>query len=115
MRLRFPIPVAILAGAVGLGAISIAGAQAPTLQPAANNEVALTVNLNGANEVPGPGDTDGTGTASVVVNTATGVVCVNFTSTNIDAMTGMHIHTGAAGVSGAVVVDFAVTGGTSAA
>ena len=36
MRLRFPIPVAVLAGAVGLGAISMAGAQAPTLQPAAN-------------------------------------------------------------------------------
>ena len=115
MRLRFPIPVAILAGAVGLGAISIAGAQAPTLQPAANNEVALTVNLNGANEVPGPGDTDGTGTASVVVNTATGVVCVNFTSTNIDAMTAMHIHPGAVGVTNPPVVDFAVTSGTSAA
>jgi hypothetical protein len=49
MRLRFPIPIAVLAGVVGLGAVSIAGAQAPTLQPAANNETALTVALNGAN------------------------------------------------------------------
>ena len=88
MRLRFPLPVAVLAGAVGIGVISVAGAQEPRLQPAANNEVALTATLNGANEVPGgTGDPDGTGQAKITVNTATGQVCVNFTSADIGSMT----------------------------
>ena len=115
MRLRFPIPVAVLAGAVGLGAISIAGAQAPTLQPAAITETTFSVTLNGANEVPaGTGDPDGTGQALITINTTTGTVCVNFTSTNIDSLTAMHIHPGAAGVENPPLVDFAVTSGTSA-
>jgi len=116
MRFRFPFPIAALAGVVGLGAISIASAQGPTLQPAANNEVALTATLNGANEVPGgTGDLDGTGQAKITVNTATGQVCVNFTSADIDSMTAMHIHPGAAGAENPPVVDFAVTSGTTAA
>ncbi len=115
MRLRFPFPVLALAGVVGLGAISIAGAQEPRLQPAANPEASYTVVLNGANEVPGPGDVDGTGQATVTVNGTTGLVCVNITTTNIAPITGMHIHTGAVGVDGPVLVNFAVTSGTAAA
>ena len=113
MRLRFPLPAAILAGVVGLGAISIAGAQGPTLQPAANNETTFSVGLNGANEVPGPGDADGAGQASITINAVTGSVCVNFTSSNIESITAMHIHPGAAGVANPPLVDFAVTSGTA--
>jgi len=113
MRLRFPIPVAVLAGVVGLGAISIAGAQAPTLQPAANPQVAYTVTLNGANEVaPNVGDPDGTGTATVTVNSVSGQVCVNITTALTEPMTLMHIHTGASTVNGPVFVDFAPPSGT---
>jgi hypothetical protein len=113
MRLRFPIPVAVLAGAVGIGAISIAGAQAPTLQPAANPQVAYTVTLTGANEVaPNVGDPDGTGTANVTVNSTTGQVCVNITTTNTEPMTLMHIHTGDSVTNGPVFVDFAPPSGT---
>ena len=84
MRLRFPIPVAVLAGAVGIGAISMAGAQGPTLQPAAN-PVAYSLVLNGANEVtPNVGDPDGAGQASITVDGTTGQVCVNITTTDID-------------------------------
>jgi len=116
MRLRFPLPIAALAGVVGLGAISIAGAQEPRLQPSANNETSFTASLNGANEVPGgSGDTDGTGQASITVNAVTGQICVNFASTNIDALTALHIHPGVAGTENPPVVDFAVTSGTSAA
>jgi hypothetical protein len=115
MRLRFPFPIVAIAGVVGLGAISIAGAQGPTLQPAANPQASFTVALNGTNEFPGPGDPDGTGTATVTVNGTTGQVCVNIATTNIDAMTAMHIHPGAAGVANPPVVDFVVTSGTSAA
>ncbi|HUP72920.1 MAG TPA: CHRD domain-containing protein [Acidimicrobiales bacterium] len=113
MRLRFPIPIAVLAGAVGIGAISIAGAQAPTLQPAATDETTFSVALNGANEVPGPGDTDGAGQASVTINPDTGRVCVDLATTNIEPIDAMHIHPGAAGVANPPLVDFAVTSGTS--
>lgn len=115
MRLRFPLPAAILAGVVGLGAISIASAQGPTLQPAANNETTFSVALNGANEIPGPGDADGAGQASITINAATGSVCVNFTSSNIEPITAMHIHPGAVGVANPPLVDFAVTSGTTVA
>ena len=117
MRLRFPFPIAVLAGVVGLGAIAVAGAQAPpTLQPAANPEVAYTVSLTGgATEIPGPGDPDGTGTASVTVNGVTGLVCVNISTTNITGIVNMHIHTGAVGVGGAVLVNFNETSGVNTA
>jgi CHRD domain len=117
MRLRFPIPVAVIASVVGLGAIAVAGAQeSPQLQAAANPQVSYTVALNGANEVaPNVGDPDGTGTATVTVNGTTGQVCVNITTALVEPMTLMHIHTGAAGVNGPVFVDFAVPSGTSTA
>lgn len=117
MRLRFPISVAVLASAVGLGVISIAGAQdSPRLAPAANPEVAYTVSLTGgATEIPGPGDPDGAGQATITINGTTGLVCVNITTTNITGIILMHIHTGAAGVAGPVLVDFNETAGTNTA
>lgn len=58
--------------------------------------------LTGAAEVPGPGDPDGTGFAVVTVSgtTLTYAVWVQ----GIGAPTGAHIHTGAAGVAGDVLV-----------
>ena len=41
------------------------------------------------------GDPDGTGLATVTVDGTTGQVCVNITTSLIDPMTLMHIHTGA--------------------
>jgi len=113
MRLRFPLPIVALAGVVGLGAISIAGAQEPRLSPAANDETTFSIRLNGTNEVPGPGDADGTGQASVTINPVTGSVCVNLTSANIEPIAGMHIHPGAVGVANPPLLDFAVTSGTA--
>jgi hypothetical protein len=116
MRLRKPLPVALLAGVFGLGVISVAAAQdSPKLTPSANPEVSYTVVLDGAQEVPGPGDNDGTGEASITINPDTGQVCVNVTTTDIDAMTAMHIHTGALGIQGGIFIDFAPVSGTSIA
>ena len=64
----------------------------------------LQTTLSGAAEVPGPGDADGAGTASVTVNSGQNRVCFELAVTNIDAATAAHIHIGAAGVAGAVVV-----------
>jgi hypothetical protein len=67
-------------------------------------QATLTTQLQGgAAEVP-PGDPDGSGTASVMINTDTGQVCWEITVQNIAAATASHIHEGAAGVAGDVVV-----------
>jgi hypothetical protein len=121
MRLRKPLPLAVLAGIFGLGAISVAAAQdAPKLAPAANPELRYTVTLNGENEVdgsgtPNQGDLTGDAVASITINPNTGQVCVNITTTDIDPMTAMHIHTGAAGTNGSIFIDFTPVTGTAVA
>jgi len=57
----------------------------------------LAVTMNGIQEVPGPGDPDGSGTVEVRVVPATGQVCWNLYARGIDPATGAHIHRGAAG------------------
>lgn len=106
--------VALLATIAAAGAATAVGAQTdgPTL---AQPETAFRFELAGAAEVPGPGDPDATGTARMTINTATGQVCVNLTTTGLEPMTGLHIHEAAAGAAGPVRVDFAVTSGTGAA
>jgi hypothetical protein len=64
----------------------------------------LTATLTGASEVPGPGDPDGGGTAAVTLNQGQNEVCFELTVTNIAPATLAHIHSGAAGVAGPVVV-----------
>jgi hypothetical protein len=64
----------------------------------------LDTSLTGAAEVPGPGDTDGAGTASVTVNPGQNQICYSLSVSNIEAATLAHIHQGAAGVAGPVVV-----------
>jgi hypothetical protein len=65
----------------------------------------LTATLTGAAEVPGPGDPNGTGTATLKLNQGRGKVCFVLTASNITLpATGAHIHVGAAGVAGGIVV-----------
>ena len=64
----------------------------------------LSVALTGAAEVPGPGDPDGTGRAVIRLNQGQGEVCFELTVSNIAPATAAHIHSGAAGVAGDVVV-----------
>ena len=67
----------------------------------------LTTTLTGAEEVPGPGDPDGSGTASLTVNPGLGEICYTITAAMIGTTTGgpgAHIHVGAMGQAGPVVV-----------
>ena len=65
----------------------------------------FTVMLTGAAEVPGPGDPDGSGTASITLNPGQGEVCFEITVSNITLpATGAHIHVGTATEFGPVVV-----------
>lgn len=76
----------------------------------------FTATLTGASEVPGPGDTDGTGAAAVTIDAATGEICADLRVENIAAASMAHIHRGAAGVSGPVEVTLTPpTSGTSSA
>ena len=61
--------------------------------------------LSGAEEVPGPGDDDGSGTAMAKLDTTKGEMCVTLKVADITLpAAAAHIHEGAKGVSGPVVV-----------
>jgi hypothetical protein len=63
----------------------------------------LAVTMTGLQEVPGPGDADGTGTVEVRVN-AGGELCWDLYARQIDPATAAHIHRGSAGNAGPPVV-----------
>lgn len=69
-------------------------------------ETTLTAQLSGDAET----DEDGTGTATVVLDPEAGTACWEMTVENVDPVTVSHIHEGAEGESGGVVVDLDVDG-----
>lgn len=76
-----------------------------TVLTARKGGVKLSATLTGAAEVPGPGDPDGAGTATVRLRVGQGQVCHSLTVGNITLpAAAAHIHEGAAGVAGPVVV-----------
>jgi hypothetical protein len=62
----------------------------------------LKATLTGADEVPGPGDSTATGTATVTLGD--GQVCYTLSVSDLDSPTAAHIHKGASGEAGPVVV-----------
>ena len=66
----------------------------------------LSADLSGANAVPGPGDPDGSVTAHLTLKPGQGLICFDIEVADIATPTAAHIHEGAAGVSGGVVVNF---------
>ena len=64
----------------------------------------LTATLTGAAEVPGPGDPDGAGTATIRLNQGKNQVCYELRVSNIAAATLAHIHSGGPTVAGPVVI-----------
>jgi hypothetical protein len=65
----------------------------------------FSTDMTGAEEVPGPGDPDGTGFAALTFNPGLGEVCFELTVENITLpATGAHIHFAPVGVAGAIVV-----------
>jgi len=105
-RPRVSLPLAVTFGLVA--SLTLAG----IVQAA---EVTLTADLAGVTEGDSPGDPDGSGTASIVIDPEAGTACWDLTAEGIEPVTQSHIHIGAEGESGDVVVPLDVDGfeGTS--
>jgi hypothetical protein len=75
--------------------------------PTNANPVALVASLLGKNEVPGPGDTAGGGTALLTLDSSRNTVTYTIAVAGLQGtITMAHIHQGAAGAAGPVVVPF---------
>jgi uncharacterized membrane protein len=91
--------------------LALASAAALFSSPAFAALDTYTAFLYGANEVttttPTPGDPDGVGIATVIIDNVANTVSWSIMAQNIALpLTGAHIHTGAYGVAGPVIVDF---------
>jgi len=86
----------VLGSLLGLGLASVALAA----------ETTLTAHLAGSADT----DQDGTGTATVVLDPDAGTACWTFSVEHIDPVTVSHIHEGAEGTDGGVVVDLDLDG-----
>ena len=94
---RILIPTLLTAAPLALGlagCATIAGTVGKTYNTA----------LVGSQEVPGPGDARATGTAKVTADATTNQVCVDITTQGLPAPSAAHIHRGATGVAGPVVL-----------
>ena len=87
--------------------LAIASAAALFCSPAFSALDTYTAFLYGVNETPTPGDPDGVGVATVIIDNVANTVSWAIMAQNIALpLTGAHIHTGAYGVAGPVIVDF---------
>jgi hypothetical protein len=77
-------------------------------------EMQAKATLTGAAEVPGPGDTNGSGTVQVTLNADKNEVCYDLAVAKIDEATAAHIHEGAADKEGPVKVSLDTPKGGSA-
>jgi hypothetical protein len=64
----------------------------------------FSATMSGAQEEPDPGDTNGSGTASIRMDRAKRTVCFTIRVRNIGRVVAGHIHEGAKGVPGGIVV-----------
>ena len=64
----------------------------------------LRAELTGEEEVPGPGDPDGSGSATIIVIPATNTICYVLTAESIAPATAAHVHVAKRGEAGDVVV-----------
>jgi hypothetical protein len=101
MRKRLSVALPLTALAIAVLALAIASTASAGGRP-------LSADLSGSNEVPpvSTGDPNGSGTADLTLNQGQGEICLQIEVQNIAPTTLQHIHRGAAGTNGPVVVDF---------
>jgi hypothetical protein len=105
-RPRVSLPLAVTLGLVA--SLTLAG----VVQAA---EMTFTADLAGVTEGDNPGNPDGSGSATIVIDVAEGTACWELSADGIGPVLQSHIHVGAEGESGDVVVPLDVDGfdGTS--
>jgi hypothetical protein len=99
---RFLFPLVALLALAGLAAPS--PVMAEIIDDADQGGRSFFVWMTGAEEAPGPGDPDGSGTALITLNQGQGQVCWELTVTGIAPATAAHIHIAPAGSPGPVVI-----------
>lgn len=72
--------------------------------PAQAAPTTLSASLTGATEVPGPGDPDGAGSASVAIDVKHSELCFTLHVRDIQPAAAAHIHEAPVGVAGPIVV-----------
>ena len=95
-RRTAPYALAILAASLGVLVMTTA--------VAANHAATFVTSLSGAEEIPGPGDPNGKGWATIEVYDA-GLVCYTLKLQGIEMPLAAHIHEAPPGEAGDVVVD----------
>lgn len=95
------LPFAVVLGLVA--SLSLAGIVAAA-------EATLTAELAGVTEGDNPGDPDGNGSATITLDPETGEACWTLAAENIGPVMQSHIHVGAEGEAGDVVVPLDVDG-----
>jgi CHRD domain len=98
MKVRHPILALSLSAA---GILAIAGNAGADADP---TQFRYHAGMNGSKEVPGPGDSNGSGQAVVSIDTTAGEICFELEVRNIEPAIAAHIHEGEKGVAGPVVV-----------
>ena len=108
MRRRPSIILPLTATLALMASLAVAGIVAAA-------ETTLTAELAGVTEGDNPGDEDGSGSATVTLDPEAGEACWEMTAENIGPVVQSHIHVGAEGEAGDVVVPLDVEGfeGTS--
>ena len=101
---------------VALAVVLVTAVALAPIVGADNGGRPFTTTLTGAAEVPGPGDPDGAGTASLSLNPGQGEVCYELSVSGIAPAVAAHVHVGPAGLAGPVVIPLAApTEGSSSA
>lgn len=101
----------VMAGATVVALLAAAAATTAHSGGTLQGGQPFVATLTGAAEVPAAGDPNGSGKALLTISPTLGQVCFTIKVEDIALpATGAHIHSGAAGVSGGVVVDLAAPG-----
>lgn len=93
-----------MVSAIALVTGSLAVAQTPAART-------ISISLSGATEVPGPGDSDGSGRAELTLNPGRGMICYTLNVSGIATATGAHIHRAVAGQAGPILVNLTAPSG----
>jgi hypothetical protein len=84
--------------------ITLAGLLMLSSPVIAEDLTTFAVSATGSQEVPGPGDSNGSASANLTLNAEKEEVCFEIQAKDIASATLAHIHSGAAGMSGPVVI-----------